>query len=237
MAAPVYDNSASTFSGANVASLTTASWAIGGSDRYLVAGIGSGAATPVDPTEMRWGGSAGTLLTKFGTTQSLGANWKLSAYGLLAPTAQTSTLYGLWPSTQDETAISGVSATGVDQTTPTGTVATAAGTDTAPTVAVTTAADDFVVDVIWFGDSSGASRTLTVGAGQTSRQEIEGANLVYEGMGMSTEVATGTSTTMSWTISGAVDNWGIQGIPLKPVAAGGADVRNHIIPAYTRIHA
>lgn len=221
MAAPTYDNAAAAYSAANVASLTTASWAIAGN--YLVAGISSGAGTAVDPSGMKWGGSGGTAMTKNGSTLTGGPNVKTSAYGLLSPTIQTSTLYGSWGSNQDETCIGGVSVSGVDTGTPTGTTTTATGTTTTPTVTATTVADDFVVDVVWFGDRSGSSRTMTVGVGQVSRNQIDGGLLSpYEAFAMSTEVATLTSTTMSWEISGSVDWWGIFAIPLKPSAGGAA---------------
>lgn len=223
MAAPTYDNSAST-SGHTVSSLTSASWTIGGSNRYLVGMVHNASGTPasVDPSAMRWGGSGGTLMTKQGSTlQYNGTIRRLSCYTLLAPTAQSSTLYALWSANQENVAISGVSANGVDQTTPLGTVASATGTTATPTVNATTVADDFVVDMtgVW-GD--GVNPTITVGGGQTSRQEIEGGTYSPDdAVGQSTEVATGTSTTMSWTTAGGVAAWAIFAVPLKPVAAGG----------------
>lgn len=222
MAAPVYDNSAQVYSAANVSSLTTASWTIAGADRYLVAGVCSGAGSPVDPTGCKWGGSGGTALTKQGTTLTVNANLRASSFTLVAPTAQTSTLYCNWPSTQDETALIGVSLTGVDQSTPLGTRVTATGTSLTPSVAATTAVDDLVVDIVWAGESLGGSPTLLVGLNQTSRQEIEGAALTYACMGMSTEVATGASTTMSWAVTDATTpDWGLIALPVKPTTGGG----------------
>jgi hypothetical protein len=221
-----YDIHGSTWSTGNVASLTTSSFTIGGSDRYLVAGVCSGAGTPVNPTEARWGGSGGTLMTKESTTLDVGATFKTSMYRLLAPTAQTSTLYCLWPSNQDETALGGISFTGVDQTTPVRSSASATGTGS-PTVNVTTVADDMVVDVMWAGEATGTSTTLAVGGSQTSRIEIEGTDLGgFEALGMSHETATGTSVTMSWTITDATtNNWGIRALPLIPAAAAGGGAR------------
>lgn len=222
MAAPTYDSSASTSSAAGVTSLTTASWTIAGSTRYLVGGIASSAGTVVDPAGMKWGGSGGTDLTKKGATVTVNVFARVSMYGLVAPSASTTTLYGSWGSTQDETMIGGISVNGVDQATPEGTQATATGTNSNPTVNVTTEVDDFVVDVMMtFDNNFAGGRTITAGAGQTKRQEqlnIGNADC----FGMSTEVATGASTTMSWTISDTSNNnWGILALPLKPDTGGG----------------
>jgi len=221
MAAPVYDNSVKVSSASNVASLTSASWTIAGSNRYLVASANSAAGTTVDPTSVKWGGSGGTDLSKRGASLTYNsAIRRMSCWTLLAPTAQSSTLYCLWPSNQDNTCLMGVSAADVDQSTPTGTIASATGATSTPTVNATTVADDFVVDMVgaW---SDGNDPQLTVGAGQTSRQEEEGASFVDDAWGMSTEVATGTSTTMSWTTGGVGQEWGIYAVPLKPVSATG----------------
>lgn len=224
MTAPAYDNSINAWSASNVASLTSAAFAVSGANRFMVGFIASGAGSPADPSGMKWGGSGGTGLTKQGATLSFGTYFKLSCYTLLAPAAQTSTLYGNWPSNQDETIIGCVSATGVDQAASLGTIGTGTGTNLSPSVNVTTAVDDFVVDCVWAGDTGGFGRTLTAGANQISRQEVEGANpTIYEAFGMSTEVATGTTTTMSWALSGtgSIDGWGIFAVPLKPAAGGG----------------
>ena len=230
-----FDASEQAFSGSNVASLTTPAFVIGGSNRYLVAGTGSGAGTRQAVTAVKWGGSGGTGLTQQGSAVDFSpANpyFRTTCWGLLAPTAQSATLYASWASNQDETALAGASYTGVDQATPTGTLATATanlsgGTQTpAPTVDASTVADDWVVDIVWVGDTSGASRTITAGAGQTAREEVEGANLVYECLGLSDEIATGATTTMSWSISGSVNGgWGMFALPLKPVSGAVAPKR------------
>lgn len=219
MAAPVYDNSVQVSSASNVASLTSASWTIAGSDRYLVASANSAALTSVTPTSVKWGGSGGTNLTMQGSAITYNsAVRRMSCWTLLAPAAESNTLYCLWPSNQDNTSLMGVSATGVDQTTPIGTLASATGTNNSPTVNATTVADDLVVGMVgvW---ADGTSPTVTVGAGQTARQEIEGGAFGDDGWGVCTETATGTSTTTNWTTTGNVGAWGVFALPLKPVAA------------------
>lgn len=85
-----------------------------------------------------------------------------------------------------------------------------------PTVTVTTTAGDFVVDVATLR-VSGA--TLAVGPGQTERFNIgyTGAPTSQFGTGAgSDEVATGASTTMSWTAAGG-DDWALSTMGLKPL--------------------
>jgi len=225
MAAPTYNIHGSTFSAANVASLTTASFTVSGSDRYMVAGAGSGASSPANVSAVKWGGSGGTDFTIEGSQQNIASNGRTSQWTLLAPSASTTTLFASWAANQDETPVGAIAVNGVDQTSPKGTQATASGTNTTPGVNATTAVDDFVIDSMFFLNTNCNSRTITVGAGQTSRVEVEGANLTCEGFGMSHEVATGVSTTMSWTISGAITGgWRTFALPLKPVSGGGGGV-------------
>ena len=97
---------------------------------------------------------------------------------------------------------------GVNQTTPLGTFAGATGTSTAPSVSPATVANDLVFDTVIVGDT-----TLTVGANQTSRWNV--LNTIRGAA--STEAATTTSTTMSWT-AGASDTWAVGAVPIKPSA-------------------
>ena len=221
-----YDNSASASLSSGASSITSASWAIAGSDRILIASAYSGAGTPAQATGMKWGGSGGVALTEIGTGVTANTYFTGSAWKLIAPAAASQTLYGSWGSTQDELAIGGISLTGADQTTGvrTGGSASAAAQAWSPTatVNVTTVADDVVVDSV-SGNSTGNSYlTIAVGAGQTSRQEIDLVSATNWGWGMSTEVATGTSVTMSWTINGvggADAGWIIKAVPVIPAGA------------------
>lgn len=222
MAAPTYDNSVQASTVVAGSSITSGSWTIGGTNTFLVGGIASSAGSPVASTSMKWGGSGGTDLTQRGTTITVNSFSRAAVWTLTGPAVSTTTLYGSWGSNQDEHMIMGVSLNGVDPSTPLGTVAQASGSNSNPTVNVTTVADDMVVDFVFTFDNNFAGLTLTVGAGQTSRQELEALGSV-DSCGMSTEVATTTTTTMSWTCSSTSNmNWGIFGVPCKPVAAGGS---------------
>lgn len=213
--AATYDNSTKASSAVADIFLETPSFAVGGTNRYLLVFVGSGAGTPVAPSSVKWGGSGGTTMTQKGSTLNVGANGKWSCYELIAPTAQTSTVYVTWGSAQDERWILAISFTGVDQTTPTRTMATATGTGGVPnftmTVNATSVSGDLVVDGAAFLNGGADSATLATNGSQTSRQEVEGAALVYEGAGESTLTASGSSTTMAWTVSGtssASQDWG-----------------------------
>ncbi len=222
--------SADTFSSGNVASLTSAAFAIAGSDRLLIAAMAAGAGTPAAHNSMKWGGSGGTDLTQVGTSLNIGANARLSAWRLIAPTAASQTLYGAYAANQDETAIGGTSYTGCDQTTPLGTAVTATGTATGSgstnmTVNVTTVAGDVVWAVFFVLDSNGNSPLLTPNGTPTptGRYEVEGAQLTFEAMQIQEVVASGTTTTVSCAVqptSGfqAVD-WGVIAFVVNAAAA------------------
>lgn len=212
--AAVFDNSASTSSAANVSSLTTASWTISGSNRYLFAGVASGAAVPQDPTACKWGGSGGTGLTQNGTPITDSSTHRLSIWELIAPSTGSQTLFASWGSNQDETALGGVSYTGVDQSTPsrarsTNTLSGQSSPFTATVTVTTSQNGDLIVDAMWAADNTAATNpTIAVDASQTSRIEIEGATIGFEAYGMSEEAATGANTVMSWTVSGVTAGQG-----------------------------
>lgn len=93
--------------------------------------------------------------------------------------------------------IRAISGTNVDQANPlrSTTPAYIDTTGTAPSVAVTTVADDLTVDFLTFNLTS----TVTVGAGQTQRAGAYDGSVDY-GTYISSELATGVSTTMNWTL-------------------------------------
>jgi uncharacterized repeat protein (TIGR01451 family) len=109
---------------------------------------------------------------------------------------------------------------GVDQTTPLGTPDGAgSGTnDTAPSVTLTgLAGDELVFDTVFQG-ASNESQTLTVGSGQTQRWNAWIANTRAAA---STEEASGSSVTMSWT-AGTASYWAIAAVPINPTPLVGS---------------
>lgn len=220
------NNSASVASATPGTTLETASFAVGGSNRVLYVLAGSGASSPSDVSAVKWGGSGGTSLTQLGTTATVATNMKVSLWRLIAPTAQTSTVHATWSGTDDERWLVCVAVQDADQTTPNGTVATATGgSDLIPTVNATSVSGDLVLDFMSWLDLSGSSKTCSVGAGQTSLQNIGAAAISpYEGAGASWETAAGTSTTMSWSVSATgigLVNWYTFALAVNGVAGGG----------------
>lgn len=184
----------------------TPAFAVSGSNRVLYAclvGVSTGAMTHND---VRWQGAGGTSLTKLGSTYTIGSYLTVSLWRIIAPTAATDTVIGEVTGAI-YTMIIGVSVQDADQTTPNGTVANANGTSTSPSVNASSASGQLVLDFMSWSDIAGAARTATVGAGQTSLQEIEGAAISYGGECSSRETAGGASTTMSWSISNSISDW------------------------------
>lgn len=169
---------------------------------------------------MRWRSSTGDALTQIGSTLTVSANARLSAWRLIAPSAESNTSYGNWAASQDECSIGMVSYTGVDQTTPVGTPVTntgssGSGTSVTATVDVTTTVGQTVFAVAFVNLSSSADTTITAapGTGCTERYDIDGSQLGgWSALGAVERVATGTTTTVSVDFSWSVldvASWGI----------------------------
>lgn len=218
--AALYDNSQRGFTTTPATSFSTAAAAVAGTNRVLFAWILTGATTVLDPSTVKW--NTTESLTQLGTTINLGANVKISLWRLINPTAGSFALDVTWAGTQEEIGVIWVSTKDTDQVTPNGTVATATGSTSAPTVNASSAAGELVLDGAGFSDNGANNITLTVDASQTSNQEIDGADLGFEGLGSSRETAAGASTTMSWTMSAtAAFGWGIFAFQVNGAAAGG----------------
>jgi hypothetical protein len=106
---------------------------------------------------------------------------------------------------------------GVDQTTPLGTAAGADGSSSdAPTVTLTGLnGDELVFDTVFQGGSDD-SQTLTPGADQTEQWTGFAGNTRGSA---STEEATGSEVTMSWTAASS-SIWAIAAVPINPAPAG-----------------
>ncbi|MCO5213704.1 MAG: hypothetical protein M9936_28730 [Caldilinea sp.] len=213
--AVAYQTGVATKSAANVATLTSASMTVSGSNTYLLALVVSGAGSPVDPVSCKWGGSGGTAMTKVGTTLTFGTYWKATLYELVAPAAGANTLYVDYGTNQDETGVIGVLYTGVDQTTPRGTVGTGFNNNSHPMSATcTTVSGDTVVGAVFIGTNlAGFSDSQTV---RQSWAEIAPG---YELASVGDKTASGTSTTVNWNTTYTCP-WGAFAVPLKEAAGG-----------------
>lgn len=228
MAATV-ETSVEAFDVASATTLESASISLAGADRRLLVGVLSAdAGTPVDPSAVRWKGSGGTSLTKDTSVGgSVSANGSLSFWQLVAPATGSGTIHVTWGSNQLVRALIAVAVQDANQSSYTAHNAT--GTNTTPSDSVTSTAGDLVIDFAAFIRLAGGSATISPTAGQTSLQEIEGADLDAGGGGVgglvsSSKSASGASTTMSWTISMAPDNWRTILVAIPAVGGGGGSV-------------
>lgn len=106
--------------------------------------------------------------------------------------------------------IGAISFSGVNQTTPLGTWTGANGTATPATISVASASGDIVIDCLeYFSDGTASP---SVGANQTTHYSDEATQDVWGAS--SRETATGTSTTMNWTLS-ANHEWESVGVAVK----------------------
>jgi hypothetical protein len=198
----LYDNSAEGFSTTLDTTLSTNSFAVGGSNRVLYVFVGTGAGSPAIPSTVKWNTTED--LTQISSTLNVTAAGRLTLWRLINPTATTGTVDVVWGTAQDERLVLAISVKDANQSTPETTPNTATGDGSSVTISVTATgvtSGQLIIDGQMFLDEGGGSRTMIAGGSQTSRQEIEGANTVYEGLGVSTLSSAGTSQAMSWTIS------------------------------------
>lgn len=221
-----YDNVSPDTTGSG-ASLTSGAWTISGSDRLLLGFLGNASGPTREPTGMKWDGSGGTALTQIGSTLTIGSFGRLGAYRLIAPTASSLTLYGSFDGAADSAALGGDSYTGVDQTTPVGTPATNTGAIASSsgdaTVTITTTVGDLVVAGLYLYDNSFHSPASAPGGSPTPTERYE-AGTADELMAIQEVVATGSSTTVTFTVTGTTTMdafWGIIAFVVNPVAGGG----------------
>jgi len=184
-----------------------------GSNRYLTVGVSMLSVGGSSVSSITYNGVALSLIKA--QASAVGAV-RAELWGLVAPATGSNTI-AVTLSASLDSAAGAVSYTGVEQTTPyeAGNSATATNVGAADaTVDVTTIADnDWGIDNVATDDTA-----ITVGAGQTERNNVTGAL----GSGaMSTEgpkTPAGT-VTMGWTNVDALKTWAIVAAGLRPVGA------------------
>lgn len=177
-----------------------------GSNRVAIVGVSNN--SNAAPTGVTYGGIAMTLIG----SKTNGA-FTCSLWGLIAPATGAQTVEATWAGATGNKGLGVVTFTGAHQSTAWGTMASASGSDATATVDATSVIDDFVVDVM-VDDAP----TVTVGAGQTQRWNNAAGAAIKAG---STEVATSTTTTMSWTHAAGA-TWAICAVAVKPLAVTAA---------------
>lgn len=158
-------------------------------------------------TSLTFGGAA---LTRIDRTQGTGVAAEL--WRLVAPPSGTQPVVVTMSSNQDRPIATAVSYTGVDQTAPVGMAAGAGGSGTAVSISVPSAPGDHVMDA----GSAWVTRNppnATAGPGQTQRWSLSNG-VDTRAMG-SDKLATGTTTTMAWTVTG-MTSWVSIGVAVKP---------------------
>lgn len=187
-----------------------------GSNRYLVVGVSMLSVAGSSVTGITYNSVAMTFI---GAVASVSGAIRSELWGLVAPATGANTVEVTLSAALDSAA-GAVSFTGVNQSLPFEAYNSATATNVGAadaTVNVTTVADnDWVVDCVATSDTA-----ITVGAGQTQRNNVTGAL----GSGaMSTEgpKTPAGAVTMSWTDVGAAATWSIGAVGLRDVNASGA---------------
>ena len=198
------------------ASASTYNWShttyASGNSRYLIVGVSMLSVAGSSVTGITYNSVAMTFL---GAVASVSGAVRSELWGLVAPSTGANSI-AVTLSTGLVSAACAITFTGVHQTSPTEGFASATATNVGAadaTVNVVTVADnDWVVDQVATDDTA-----ITVGAGQTSRNNVTGAG----GSGAdSTEPDTTPSTvTMSWTNVAGLATWSIVAIALRDINA------------------
>ena len=224
--AVTYDSGASKAQlNSGLSTIETSAFTIAGN--FLVVAIFTGSSSSSNPTTVKWGGSGGTALTQVGSSIVLSAYVRMSVWKLAAPATGSGTVYASFSFAHEQQGLIAQSYSGVDQAiqirNQTLTSGGSAASPQTSSVTTTSQSGDLVVDFVGFDTHTGANDiALTVGGSQTSRFEIEGASMSYEGVGGSDQPATGTSTTSTWSATATYStsfDWAVAGLDL---AAGGA---------------
>lgn len=186
-----------------------------GADRILIVGIAQRNGRSV--TAITYNGVAMTLIGTSGDTFTT-----ISMYYLLAPATGANTISITFSSSDSDNNGMAVSYTGVHQTTPLGTFVSASNPgsgSTTPSVTASSASGELVVDTV--SVQSSATQSITVGSGQTQRNNVIGGATSSEVVGGMSEEAGAASVVMSWTAASSA-RWNIGAVPLKPSVAASA---------------
>lgn len=199
-----YQATASSYNWAHVTST--------GNNRYLIVGVSLLSVAGSSVTSITYNSVAMTFL---GAIASVTGAVRSELWGIVAPATGSNNI-AVTLSAGLISAACAISFTGVHQTSPVegfnSASATNVGAADATVGVVTVATNDWVVDQVATDDTA-----ITVGAGQTSRNNVTGAG----GSGAdSTEPATSPATvTMSWTNVGALATWSTVAIALRDINA------------------
>ncbi len=159
----------------------------------------------------------GVAMTKEGSgLWAGGANCWLQLYTMKNPPTGSSYNVVVTVSAAANVNLHVVSLKGVEQAgDPFRTVATATGTSSTPSVSVTSEIGDIVLDIVGYEDTS---NNPSVGSGQTELIDLTGGT---HRSGTSWENGSASSTTMSWSLDGGSEIWGMMGIAIQGSSVAG----------------
>lgn len=200
--------------GANVASLRYSLTVPPGSGRFLVVSVQLGSnctALVPDVTSVTFANLAMARTTTITGTPCGMTTTRSDQWQLVAPPTGTNDVDIVLAGPAQTVHSGALAFVGIDQTTPVRASAIARGSGLASTVTVNSAPGDLVVNTIGQGD-----RIVAPGQGQTLRflNNSSGADTL-DNSAASTAVATGASTTMTWTF-GTADEWQTISLSLQP---------------------
>jgi hypothetical protein len=216
------DGSVSSITAASGSSIAISHTTGTGANRLMLVGVSwnsnTSASTISSVTFTPDGGSALPLTVVI--SQKHGSNYRYSAICQLLnpPSGQSGTIAVTFSSSVSSGIVAGaVNFYGVNQTSPLGTPNGAYSPSNNMTVTVSLTGlngDELVFDNVFLGGNPPA--TLTVGAGQT---QLWNANVGNARGASSTEQASGSSVTMSWTAA-SNSMWVTAAVPINPAPAG-----------------
>jgi hypothetical protein len=193
-----------------------------GTDRLMLVGVSWNCGTigrTISSVTFSYGSGPTVLTMDPVITEQTGTQLRYSAiYSLLdPPSGESGTVTVTFSGSVSNGIVAGAANfAGVDQTTPLGTPGGDNANNTAPSVTLTGLnGTELVFDNVFQG-ASGESQTLTAGSGQT---QLWNAWIANVRAASSTEQATGSSVTMSWTAASS-SYWAIAAVPINPAPAG-----------------
>ena len=146
---------------------------------------------------------------------SCGDKCTVALYGLANPGAATANVSVGFSGSYTGAVIGAVSYNGVDPTTPTGTPVRATGSGSPASVTVSSNSGEIVQDCL---GSMAAGGVPSVASGQTSNWSLfDGGGYTH---GASSYMTGAPSTVSAWTLNGS-PQWGMLGVPIKPIGGGG----------------
>lgn len=162
---------------------------------------------------------AGNACTLISSQVTSGGFWKIAAFKIGNPTSGVQTVAWNFSGVLSHGSCAKITTlTGGDTTDPVEAFATAADASTSPSVAVTSVAGSLVLDCMAIqgfpSDAAGAGQTKDIDVAIGGSHNILG----------SWESASGTSTTMDWTLGTGLA-WRTIGVSCKPGGGGGGTTR------------